>query len=334
VSLLEVRDLRVRFETPLGTLRAVDGISFDLEEGETLGLVGESGSGKSVSILAIMGLVPTPPGVVEAGAIRFRGQELTALAPSRLRALRGKDLAMIFQDPMTCLNPLLTIGLQLSEVLEVHLGLSRREGLKCAAAALGEVGIPEPEGSLACYPHEFSGGMRQRVMIAMALLCRPAVLFADEPTTALDVTIQAQILELLVNLQRDHGTAIVLVTHDLGVVAGRADRVQVMYAGRLVESAPTTPLFETPLHPYTRGLLASVPRLDREPESTLASIDGQPPDLLAPPGGCAFAPRCSLAVEACREATPELESPMDGRLVACPRHAETPVENPAEGAAS
>ena len=306
MTLLTVEELCVRFETDDGTVRAVERVSFTLEEGETLGLVGESGSGKSVTCLALMGLVPRPPGVVLGTRADFRGRDLLRLSREELRRLRGDRLAMIFQDPMTSLNPLLTIGRQLTEVLEVHRGTPHREARRAAAVALGDVGIPTPEQRLDAYPHELSGGMRQRVMIAMALLCRPAVLFADEPTTALDVTVQAQILELLRALQERHGTAIVLITHDLGVVAGTADRVHVMYAGRLVEGAETRALFARPLHPYTRGLLASVPSLSGDPDARLAAIAGQPPDLSALPPGCAFAPRCPLVVERCTRAVPPL----------------------------
>ena len=319
MSLLDVRDLTVRFDTHLGSVRAVDGVSFSLEEGETLGLVGESGSGKSVTNLALLGLVASPPGVIEAGVAMYGGRDLLRLPARELRRLRGNELAMIFQDPMTSLNPLLTIGQQLVEVLEVHRGASRSEARRRAAAGLGDVGIPEPEQRLDQYPHELSGGMRQRVMIAMALLCDPKVLIADEPTTALDVTIQAQILELLGDLQERHGTAIVLITHDLGVVAGMSDRVQVMYAGRLVEAAPTGELFAAPEHPYTAGLLASVPRLDGG-ASHLHAIPGSPPDLSDLPRGCAFAPRCPRSSEACERERPGLAAVPEagGRLVACP----------------
>jgi oligopeptide transport system ATP-binding protein len=307
VPLLEVLDLSVRFETYQGVVRAVERVSFALEHGETLGLVGESGSGKSVSCLALLGLIPKPPGVVESGQVLFGGRDLLKLPARELRRVRGNELAMIFQDPMSSLNPLLTVERQLTEVLEVHKGLHRREARTRAAAALGDVGIPNPEVRLASYPHELSGGMRQRVMIAMALLCEPAVLFADEPTTALDVTIQAQILELMAALQEKRGTAIVLITHDLGVVAGMADRVNVMYAGRIVETAATGPLFAGPRHPYTAGLLASVPSLEGDHGAELTSIEGQPPDLAALPPGCAFAPRCELSVERCLTAVPPLE---------------------------
>ena len=315
--LLSVRDLTVVFDTYHGVVRAVDGVSFDLAPGETLGLVGESGSGKTVSILAIMGLVPSPPGVVERGSAMFKDRDLLRLAPRELRKVRGAEIAMIFQDPMTSLNQLLTVGRQLTEVLEVHLGTNRREARRIAAERLGNVGIPAPDLRLNSYPHELSGGMRQRVMIAMALMCRPAVLFADEPTTALDVTIQAQILELLRDLQEREGMSIVLITHDLGIVAGSADRVHVMYAGRLVEASPTAALFAHPAHPYTRGLLASVPRLAGDPSDVLYAIPGAPPDLTRLPQGCAYAPRCEFAVESCGASVPPLEATDDACLAAC-----------------
>ena len=310
MALLEVQNLRVRFETHHGVVRAVDGVSFELSEGETLGLVGESGSGKSVTNLALMGLVPEPPGVVEADRLSLEGRDLLALTPRELRRVRGKEVSMIFQDPMTSLNPLLTVGRQMTEVLEVHERVSRREARRRSADGLADVGIPLPEKRLDQYPHELSGGMRQRVMIAMGLLCKPKVLLADEPTTALDVTIQAQILELMKSLQESHGTAIVLVTHDLGVVAGMSHRVNVMYAGRLVETATAEALFESPRHPYTRGLLASVPRLTGDPNAALESIPGAPPDLAALPPGCAFEPRCGFAGERCRAERPALEEPV------------------------
>ena len=321
--LLDVNNLCVRFETHHGTVRAVDGVSFSLDEGETLGLVGESGSGKSVTNLGIMGLVPSPPGVVEAGHILLDGRDLVQMSEAQLRGVRGNEVAMIFQDPMTSLNPLLTVERQLTEVLELHRNMTRAEARRAAARGLDEVGIPDPERRLDQYPHELSGGMRQRVMIAMGLLCEPKLLLADEPTTALDVTIQAQILELMKDLQERRGTAIILVTHDLGVVAGMADRVHVMYAGRLVETGPIGPLFKDPRHPYTRGLLQSVPRLTGDPDAALDSIPGQPPDLADLPPGCAFAPRCSFATPACELDRPRLdpehgpEAPKDARSSAC-----------------
>jgi oligopeptide transport system ATP-binding protein len=319
MALLSVNNLNVRFETYQGNVHAVNEVSFDLEVGETLGLVGESGSGKSVTNLALMGLVPNPPGVVSADRVIFGGQDLLQLSDKEMRRIRGKDIAMIFQDPMTSLNPLLTVGRQLSEVLELHEGLSRRDARRRCAAGLADVGLSNPERRLRQYPYELSGGMRQRVMIAMALLCNPRILIADEPTTALDVTIQAQILELMKTLQKKHGTAIVLVTHDLGVVAGTADRVNVMYAGRLVETAGTDELFGLPLHPYTQGLLASVPTLDGDPDATLFSIPGQPPDLADLPEGCSFLPRCAHATDECATGIPDLDPhPQDSaRRCAC-----------------
>ena len=314
---LEVRDLSVRFDTQHGNVQAVDSVSFRIEEGETLGLVGESGSGKSVSALAVMGLVPSPPGVIDADAIMLGDRDLMSFDDESLRRVRGKDMAMVFQDPMTSLNPLLTVGRQLTEVLEVHEGLSQREAFQRAAHGLGDVGIPAPEERMAAYPHELSGGMRQRVMIAMALLCNPKVLFADEPTTALDVTIQAQILELMKELQERHGTAILLITHDLGVVAGMSDRVNVMYAGRIVETADTAPLFDAPCHPYTQGLLGSIPDLTGVVGEDLYSIPGQPPDLAELPPGCAFAPRCERARDECTAAVPATLEPAVDRLSAC-----------------
>ena len=306
--LLCVKDLGVDFDGHRGAVHALESVSFTLEEGQTVGLVGESGSGKTVTALAVIGLVPSPPGRIVSGEVRYSGSDLLTMPPAELRRLRGKEISMIFQDPMTSLNPLLSIERQLTEVLEVHQGLSRREARVRSAGALGDVGLPDPEALLRRFPHQLSGGMRQRVMIAMALLAGPKILIADEPTTALDVTVQAQILELLLELQRRRGTAILLITHDLGVVAGACDRVEVMYAGALVESASTADLFARPAHPYSRGLLASVPRLVGDVDEPLASIAGQPPELSDLPVGCAFAPRCERATEACASARPRLEA--------------------------
>ena len=319
MPILDVKNLRVRFETHHGTVHAVDGVDFSLHAGETLGLVGESGSGKSVTNLAMMGLVPSPPGVVEADRVDFNGTDLLRVSDEERRKIRGNQIAMIFQDPMTSLNPLLTVGRQLTEVLELHKHASRRQATRACAAGLADVGIPNPERRLKQYPHELSGGMRQRVMIAMALLCDPQILIADEPTTALDVTIQAQILELMKSLQERHGTAIILITHDLGVVAGMSDRVNVMYAGRLVETAPTEDLFARPMHPYTKGLLESVPTLEGDPDADLFSIPGQPPDLADLGAGCAFEPRCDLKVARCAGEKPALEELLPGgaRRSAC-----------------
>jgi oligopeptide transport system ATP-binding protein len=306
VKVLEVKNLRVRFDTPRGRLQAVDEFSLELESGMTVALVGESGSGKSVASQAILGLVPSPPGVVETGEVLFAGENLLSATPQRLREIRGREIAIVFQDPLSALHPLLPIGLQLSEVLEVHLGLSRREARPRCAKALGEVGLSDPESRLDAYPHELSGGMRQRVLIAMALLCKPKVLIADEPTTALDATVQVQILELLRKLQHEHGTAILFVSHDLGLVARVAERVQVMYAGRVVETADAAELFARPMHPYTLGLLRSVPKLSHSDEVRLESIPGSAPDLTRPCRGCAFAPRCSFVTKRCSEERPLL----------------------------
>ncbi len=317
-EILRVEDLHTSFFLPIGELQAVRGVSFSLKRGRSLGIVGESGSGKTVLARSIMRL-NTGSNVETSGSAFFDGRDLLALPLREMRRLWGAEIAMIFQDPMTPLNPLLTVERQLTEVLQVHRRLARREARGKAAEALGDVGIPNPEARLDAWPHELSGGMRERVMIAMALLLEPAVLLADEPTTALDVTIQAQILGLMAALQERRGTAIVLITHDLGVVAGMADRVHVMYAGRLVETAATGPLFSAPRHPYTEGLLASVPSFSGDPEARLTSIEGQPPDLADLPAGCAFAPRCRYVVESCRVATPPLAA-LEGepsRATAC-----------------
>jgi oligopeptide/dipeptide ABC transporter ATP-binding protein len=307
-----VRDLKTYFVTEhgSGTARAVDGVSFDLRPGETLGIVGESGCGKTVTSLSILRLIPEPPGHIRPGSfIEFEGRNLLALAPKELRAIRGNQIAMIFQEPMTSLNPVFTVGDQIAEAAIVHQGLSRRSARARAVEMLTLVGIPDPAERVDHYPHQMSGGMRQRVMIAMALVCRPKVLIADEPTTALDVTIQAQILELLDRLQRELGMAIMLITHDLGVVAGTADRVVVMYAGQVVEQATTAALFARPMHPYTEGLLASIPRLDTPPareRGRLHSIPGQVPAATAWPAGCRFHPRCPYAWDRCATEEPPL----------------------------
>ncbi|HTF89033.1 MAG TPA: ABC transporter ATP-binding protein [Planctomycetota bacterium] len=306
MKVLEVRSLRVRFDTPAGPLQAVDEFSLELEAGETVALVGESGSGKSVASQAILGLIPRPPGVIETGEVLLSGENLLSASPERLRQIRGREIAIVFQDPTASLHPLLPIGLQMSEVLEVHEGLSRRAARVRCAKALGEVGLSDPEKRLDSYPHELSGGMRQRVLIAMALLCNPKVLIADEPTTALDSTVQVQILELLRKLQHEHGTAILFVSHDLGLVARVAKRVQVMYAGRVVEIADAEELYARPMHPYTLGLLQSVPKLSRSGEVRLESIPGAPPDPLQHVVGCAFAPRCSFVVDQCTKHRPPL----------------------------
>jgi len=315
--LLEVNDLRVEFRTDEGTLRAVDGVSFSIEPGATLGIVGESGSGKSVTSLALLGLVPQPPGRVTSGSAHFRGRDLLRLSHRELSAIRGNRIAMIFQDPMTSLNPFLTIADQLTEVTRLHLGHRRRQALDHAVDMLEQVGIPDPGRRIFEYPHQFSGGMRQRVMIAMALTCKPDVLIADEPTTALDVTIQAQILELIRRLQQSYGTAMILITHDLGVVAQVCDRVNVMYAGRFVEEAPVEQIFKAPRHPYTIGLLASLPRIAGPSIGRLTPIPGQPPHLAHLEPGCAFRPRCSVAIERCALEAPPLIEIGEGLRSAC-----------------
>jgi len=303
---LEVHDLRTHFQTDDGVVKAVDGISFTVRRGETLGIVGESGSGKSVACLSALRLVPTPPAVHPSGQVHFGGRDLLSLPERELEQLRGNRLAMIFQDPLTALNPYLSVARQLTEVLEVHQGATPAAARQAAIEMLTRVGISDAARRIDQFPHQFSGGMRQRVMIAMALLCGPELLFADEPTTALDVTIQAQILDLIRELQAALGTAVVLITHDLGVVAGTADRVAVMYAGRIVEEGTTDEVFANPLHPYTRGLLASMPRIDTPLQERLTAIPGLPPDLGHLPSGCPFHPRCSLAADRCRREYPEV----------------------------
>jgi oligopeptide/dipeptide ABC transporter ATP-binding protein len=315
-ALLRVEDLRVRFWTERGMIHAVNGISFDVAPGETLGIVGESGCGKSVTSLALLGILPRA-GRVEAGRAWFEGRDLLALDDDELREIRGREIAMIFQDPMTSLNPVLTIGRQLREPLETHFGLDRREAETRAAELLDQVGIPGARDRLRDYPHQFSGGMRQRAMIAMALACEPKILIADEPTTALDVTIQAQILELLKRLVSDRDTALIMITHDLGVVAGMCDRVNVMYAGMFMETGGAEQVFGRPRHPYTLGLLQSVPRLDAARKQRLHPIEGAPRDMLRAPRECPFAPRCRYEVEESRKAVPPLEEIEPGHFVAC-----------------
>jgi len=320
--LLQVRDLQVQFNTENGIVRAVNGISFDLAAGETLGIVGESGSGKSVANLALLGLIPQPPGEIVGGRAEFRGQDLLGKSHRELTAIRGNDIAMIFQDPMTALNPFLTIAEQLTEATRLHLGLSPKDALDHAIEMLQRVGIPAAKQRILEYPHQFSGGMRQRVMIAMALSCQPDVLIADEPTTALDVTIQAQILDLMKDLQQKDGTAIILITHDLGVVASACHRVLVMYGGRIVEQADVDSLFSRPQHPYTHGLLKSAPRWDETRQQKLVAIEGQPPDMAQLPAGCAFEPRCPHRVDRCQSEIPPLmpvtgQDPSDDCAAAC-----------------
>ncbi|HXH12659.1 MAG TPA: ABC transporter ATP-binding protein [Alphaproteobacteria bacterium] len=315
--LLDVRDLKTYFFTAAGVVRAVDGVSYGVRPGETVALVGESGCGKSVSALSIMRLVPTPAGRIVGGHIVFKGQDLLALDEEAMRQVRGREIAMIFQEPMTSLNPVLSIGRQLTEPLEIHLGMSPDQARSRAAELLATVGIADPERRLAQYPHHFSGGMRQRMMIAMALTCQPALILADEPTTALDVTIQAQILELMKALCRRHDIAMVLITHNLGVVARYADRVNVMYAGKLVEQGGAREVYADPRHPYTLGLLRSVPRLDEPRRQKLNPIEGQPPDLTHLPPGCSFVTRCRYAVERCHREAPPLIPVTADHLSAC-----------------
>jgi oligopeptide transport system ATP-binding protein len=315
--LLVVEDLRMHFHTRDGVVRAVDGVSYTLDAGETLGVVGESGSGKSVHVLTMMGLVPVPPGRVEGGRVEFKGRSLLDMGPDEIRAIRGNEIAMIFQDPMTSLNPVYRVGHQIAEPLIIHKGLGKKAAWSRAVELLGLVGIPNPEQRVKDYPHQFSGGMRQRVMIAMALACDPDILIADEPTTALDVTIQAQILELMQDLQSRTGSAIIMITHDLGVVADVADRILVMYAGRAVEYGTTDEVFYQPQHPYTWGLMDSVPRAGMTEKGALRPIKGQPPSLVDLPPGCAFSPRCPHARDRCRSEEPRLREVAEGRWAAC-----------------
>ncbi|WP_333832937.1 ABC transporter ATP-binding protein [Rubrimonas sp.] len=303
---LEVVGLRTRFGVRDGAIHAVNDVSFSLRPGELLGVVGESGSGKSVTMMSLLRLIPSPPARIEAERIMFEGRDLSRLSEKELRGVRGRRIGFVFQDPMTSLNPVFTVGFQLMEPLRAHLGMSRAQARKRAAELLALVGIPNPEPRLDDYPHQFSGGMRQRVMIAIALACDPKVLIADEPTTALDVTIQAQILELVKDLRSRIGAAVIWITHDLGVVAGIADRVMVMYGGQVVEYAPVMELFERPTHPYTRALLETLPSLDGDRADKLKTIAGQPPLLTAPPASCPFAPRCAQAHDRCRAANPPL----------------------------
>jgi oligopeptide/dipeptide ABC transporter ATP-binding protein len=315
--LLDVRGLRTHFHTSGGVIRAVDGVSWDVRKGETVALVGESGCGKSVSALSVMRLVSRPAGRIEAGEILFKGRNLLALSEEEMRQVRGREIGMIFQEPMTSLNPVLTVGRQLTEPLEVHLNMNRAESQARAVELLSLVGIPDGARRLRQFPHQFSGGMRQRIMIAMALACNPALILADEPTTALDVTIQAQILELMKSLSRRLGVAILMITHNLGVVARYADRVNVMYAGKIVERATAREIYANPRHPYTLGLLRSVPRLDEPRRAKLQPISGQPPDLSRLPAGCSFAPRCAYVIERCRHETPPLDPVTPDHVSAC-----------------
>jgi oligopeptide/dipeptide ABC transporter ATP-binding protein len=315
--LLDVRDLKTYFFTDGGVVRAVDGVTYTVQPGETVALVGESGCGKSVSALSVMRLVSAPAGRIVGGRVLFQGRDLLTLDEESMRKVRGREIAMVFQEPMTSLNPVLSIGRQLTEPLEIHLRMPHEQARQRAVDLLTTVGIPDPEHRLTQYPHQFSGGMRQRMMIAMALACNPALVLADEPTTALDVTIQAQILELMRDLSRERGIALVLITHNLGVVARYAARVNVMYAGKIVEQGSARDVYANPRHPYTMGLLHSVPRLDVPRKAKLHPIDGQPPDLAHLPRGCAFAPRCQYAVARCQGEVPPLLPVAADHVSAC-----------------
>ena len=327
--LLEVEDLQVEFRTEQGQVKAVNGLTFEVAAGETLGIIGESGSGKSVAALALMRLLPEPPARVTARRVSFGGRDLLGLRDGEMRRVRGADLAMVFQDPMTSLDPVLPVGRQITEMLLAHNRCGRREARERAGALLDVVGIPEPAVYLHAYPHELSGGMRQRVLIAMALSCDPGLVIADEPTTALDVTVQAQILDLMRRLKHEIGLSVIWISHDLGTVAGLAERVLIMYAGRIMEEGPVHDLYRTPRHPYTRALLRSIPRLDGERPPALQAIEGMPPDLVRYPPGCPFHPRCPLAMDRCREARPALETAAPRHHVACWRRDET--SDPAAG---
>lgn len=315
--ILEVDNLQTHFKTDAGIVKAVDGVSFIVHEGETVGLVGESGCGKSVTNLSIMRLVPSPPGKIVGGRVLYDGKDIMEMSEKELRNIRGNKISMIFQDPMTSLNPFLKISTQMIETIRLHQNKTKQEAREKAIRMLAEVGIPSPEKRIDCYPHQFSGGMRQRVMIAMALSCNAELLIADEPTTALDVTIQAQILELIKKLNEKFKTAVILITHDLGVVAGMCDKVCVMYAGRIVEYARTDDLFEAPLHPYTEGLIASVPKIDGKKTERLFSIEGQPPNVIDLPPCCPFHPRCHKALEVCKCAYPPEYRKDDSHAVRC-----------------
>jgi oligopeptide transport system ATP-binding protein len=316
-NILEVKDLQTHFYTDAGVVKAVDGLSYHVKKGESVGLVGESACGKSVSAMSILRLIPYPPGVIVGGEIRFKGEDLLQISEKEMRRIRGNRIAMIFQEPTTSLNPVITVRKQLSESLELHRGLNKKEAAQEALDLLKLVEIPDPKRRMTDYPYQFSGGMQQRLMIAMALSCDPELLIADEPTTSLDVTVQAQVLEIIDNLRSKFGTSVILITHNLGIVARYVDRVFVMYAGRLVETAPTEILYSQPRHPYTVGLLASVPRLDRPRGTKLVPIKGLPPNLAALPKGCAFMARCAHAMEQCLEEKPELEKVGDEHYSAC-----------------
>ena len=321
-KILELKDLRTHFFTQDGVVKAVDGVSFEMDEGEIIGIVGESGCGKSVTALSIMRLVANPPGRIVGGEVNFQGDDLLKLDESEMRKIRGNNIAMVFQEPMTSLNPVLTVGRQLTETIELHQGLSKSQANARAVELLAMVGIPDAPRRLKDYPHQFSGGMRQRVMIAMALSCNPKLIIADEPTTALDVTIQAQILELMQDLSSQTGTALIIITHNLGVVARYAKRVIVMYAGKIIETAKAVDIYGDPRHPYTWGLLNSVPRLDEARSERLEAIEGLPPNLGNLPDGCAFRSRCRFAIERCATDVPALDEVTPGHAAACWRSAE------------
>jgi len=316
-TLLEVKNLKTHFFTMEGVVKAVDGVSYELNEGETLGLVGESGCGKSVSALSVMRLIPDPPGKIIDGEILLDGEDILKINMEGMREVRGAKIAMVFQEPMTSLNPVLTVERQITETLQLHMGMSKLESQQESVNLLTRVGIPDPELRIKQYPHQFSGGMRQRVMIAMALSCNPRLIIADEPTTALDVTIQAQILDLMKSLTTELGVALIVITHNLGVVARYADRVNIMYAGKVIERGEAREIYSNPRHPYTVGLLRSVPRLDLPRRAKLDPIEGQPPDLINLPPGCAFRERCRWAIDKCATDTPELVETSDGHLSAC-----------------
>jgi oligopeptide transport system ATP-binding protein len=317
MTLLEVKGLETQFITPDGPVHAINGVSFNVENGETIGLVGESGCGKSVTMLSVLGLVPNPPGRVVAGSAMFHGNDLLKMGEVQLQKVRGSQISMVFQDPMTSFNPVLTIGRQITEPLEKHLGMDRKSANLRAAELLDLVGIPKAKERLNNFPHQFSGGMRQRAMIAMALSCKPQILIADEPTTALDVTIQAQIVELVKKLRDELGMAVVWITHDLGIIATLAQRVIVMYGGFFIEEAPVKELYKNPQHPYTLGLLGSLPRLDHDQRQPLVTIEGLPPVLHEKPNYCPFASRCTYSINQCRQANPALEEVAPGHRVAC-----------------
>ena len=316
-KILEIKDLKTYFYTQEGEVKAVDGLSYHIDKGECVGLVGESACGKSVSALSIMRLIPYPPGIIVGGEIIFEGQDILKKGEDEMLETRGNQIAMVFQEPTTSLNPVLSIRRQMTETLEVHRNMSKEEALEESIRLLKLVGIPEAERRVRQYPHQFSGGMQQRIMIAMALSCNPSLLICDEPTTSVDVTVQAQLLELIADLRGRLGTSVLIITHNLGVVARYVDRVNVMYAGRLVESAPTDELYSAPTHPYTLGLLSSVPRLDAERKGTLRTIKGLPPHLARLPKGCAFNPRCNYAMDICRKERPELEEVGENHYRAC-----------------